>query len=208
MKRIVLIVLGLLILILILYIAGFRIIYNPILINDWNAISAVGSWASVIVTAIIAVLLFLYSNVAAPQARLIQYLASINPALTIINLGQKTLCICKISFIFGKYALGRLNAEDSEDMGGVNIDHIMIPAYAIHKFSLPLILLQYQLYDPYDGDEEEFEKTRKALSTYSLKICLHDVTGKKYNIKTDIKFDKYCEILKSEVLYTNDPQGG
>ncbi len=36
------------IIVLVLYFAGFRIAYDPTLLNDWNAISACASWASVI----------------------------------------------------------------------------------------------------------------------------------------------------------------
>ena len=38
------------ILVLILFLCGFRITYSPSLENSWNAISAVASWASVFVS--------------------------------------------------------------------------------------------------------------------------------------------------------------
>ena len=61
-KPIILLVVIEILLIFVLYVCGFRITYNPDLINDWEAISAVAAWVSAIATIAIPVVVVLFEH--------------------------------------------------------------------------------------------------------------------------------------------------
>ena len=50
------------IVVIVLFVCGFRITYNPNLITDWDAVSAVAGWVSAIATILIPIVVVLFQN--------------------------------------------------------------------------------------------------------------------------------------------------
>lgn len=86
-KRIVYVSIVLIIVIL-LYVLGFRIVYSPSLENNWDAISAIGTWVGVFATIAIALIIHNHSNMISPTVRFINFsLTEDNPYLVVTNTG-------------------------------------------------------------------------------------------------------------------------
>ena len=48
--------------VIVLFVFGFRITYNPTLITDWEAVSAVAGWVSAIATILIPIVVVIFQN--------------------------------------------------------------------------------------------------------------------------------------------------
>jgi hypothetical protein len=181
---------------IILYILGFRIEYNPALKNDWDAISAVGTWIGVIATIAIAISLENSRKAISPTIKFIGFnITDDNPYLVITNTGERPIIISQISFVFGKYSFGRINAEDYNDIGSVTADHYIVKPYEIAKIDLPLMLFQSQIAEYHNGDRAMWEDFIKERENELLKISIREISGKYYTEKTNLNLKQYIEIV-------------
>lgn len=190
--------LGITVPIILLYILGFRVVYNPKLENSWEAISAIGTWIGVFATIAIALNIRNYSNTIKPAIRLIS-ISTINPDpyIVITNTGEKPLIISQISFDYDKNSLGRINCEDETDIGAVTADYYIVKPFEMLKIDLPSALLQSQLSEFNNGEFKwpHFKNLNSNLKEKKIKIKMKSITGEYFERKTNITLQQYIDIV-------------
>lgn len=194
MKKYILILI--LVTVIVFYSLGFRIVYNPELDNNWDAISAIASWVSVVATIIIAINLQKYNTRVKPTARYIDdTITKEYPHIVLTNIGEKPLIISQISFNYKDNALGRINCEDYLDIGSVTSEYLVIKPYEIQKIDLPIMLFQTQLSEFKEYIWPDFKSLDTKKKNQKLTINIKSITGDTYTQKISLTLEQYIDIL-------------
>jgi amino acid transporter len=182
--------------IIVFYLLGFRIVYNSELDNNWDAISAIASWIGVIATILIAISVQKYSNKIKPTARYIDYtINKDNPYIVISNTGEKPLIISQISFNYKSNSLGRINCEDYHDIGSVIDDYYIVNPYKLVKIDLPIMLFQSQLAEFKEFIWPDFKNIDNKIKNKRITIKIKSITGDCYVQKIGLTLEQYIDIV-------------
>lgn len=173
-----------------------RIIPSRKVAIDWIVVSAIATWAGVVVTILVHLIKYLIRNKTTPIVHFIGFsLIENSPHLAITNEGEKPFTISQISFNFGKYSLGRINAEDYKDIGSVIMTHITVKPHKLTNIKIPIVLFQSQIAEFHCGDEEIWNDFLKKIRKKQLKITIRDITGKYYHTATTTSLNEYLDIV-------------